>query len=739
MNTHDSKTSKNSTRAAANSIPVQQRVAKATVKIVDNRPKAVEQRNQPGSISPLAGAVIQRQVVQARIDGLTHLVEARNGSIFEGADFRQVENGTVLHIDTAQKLRSRRGPNQELNTEADRAGAQNNRWFKVLAVNGERVPDNVYVRSDTIVVEDGRAIAPSGPVGATRQRPAAGGGAHVMGGPVGGLSPADQRRWDALGRYTTLTVAAPEQAEISRNPAFNPAGHTAVALNYIQQFSIISRRQFENKINEIALGIMRVGQYSCIISEVGKSNFWLTGKVLDQVRRLGGRPPTRVISLPVKEKGDMDSRRAGEYAERLAGAGHIVFIDDGSYSGIQLFKFIDYVIGAAHAPDVPHSLGLVASTAHATHAVQSRFGTGLLAAPHPIGMFAGGNLNTAYGSMGLPLHNVSGEPPDGDALAGLHYKIPDYASVRHALLVGSSARPGPGPFRGYTQGRGGVPVRVHGRIQIAQRDGTEPYKTEAFLRAIAATRSLEELGIEDPTASAAASGAAAAAAPASMAAGEGMAFRGGMVPRGGMAPRGGMGLRAASSRARFAMAAKEEKDPRPAIRAAAAAAESTSSAAAAAAPAPSSAVSGGRPPIIRGRIPTFIAPTASLREDDAMAALPTAAAAAAASSTPSASRGGLPPRPHGRISFAPRPTAALREEDPTAAPPTAAAAAAAAVSIPSALRSGRPPRVRPAGGISFVPAAALGNVEEEASAAAAAQPTAATATAAVTPSSTTPL
>ncbi len=559
---------------------------------------------QPKSVSPLAGTVIQRQEVPARINGLTHLVTAKNGSIFEGADFLQVEHGMQLVIDTAQKLRSRRGPNQELHTEDDRSGPQNNRWFRVLAVNGRNVPPDVYVRADTIEVENAGDIAPSRAVGITRERPGAGGGGHVMGGPVGGLTQDEQRRWDALGRYTMLTVAAPEARELSKVENFDHALYPAAAQQYIDQFTIISRRQFQNKINEIALGVMRVGAYSCIISEVGKSNFWLTGKVLDQVRRLGGRPPIRVISLPVKEKGILDSRTAGQYAGSLAGAGHIVFIDDGSYSGSQLVKFINHVIGTAN---IPHSMGLVASTDHATHAIRSRHRTGLLAMPHRIETFEE-NMNAAYTAMGLPLHRVEGEPPDGNALAALHYKVPDYASVRHALLVGGSGRPG--PIHGYSQGRG-VPVTIHGRSRLAQQDGTEPYKTEAFLRAIAATRSLEELGIEDPTARPTAATAGSAAASTST------AFRGGRAPR----PH--------SSRASVSMSAlghladvREENSV--AEQPAAAAAVSTSAAS-----------RGGLPPRAPRRV-GFAIPISE--EDEESSVAPSTAAAAASAATTSGGR-----------------------------------------------------------------------------------------------------
>jgi len=455
---------------------------------------------QPKFVSSINKGVIQRQGVDAEIHGLTHLVLAKEGSIFEGSEYLQVTHETRLVVDNEDKIRSRRGPNQELYTEDDRGGEQNNRWIKVVSVNHKPVPDNVYVRADTITVENARDIAPSGPVGPTRSRPVD--PAMEMGHMATSkreLSPADQARWNALGKYTSITVAAPEKQPINKVEGFDHSKYPEVAQEYIDQFQIISKRQFNNKINEIALGVMRLGAYSCIVSEVGKSNFWLTGKVLDQVRRLGGAPPKRVISLPVKEKGAMDNRKSGAYAKQLKDAGHIVFIDDGSYSGNQLVKFINHVIGTA---DIPHSIGLVASTRQARERIGARDGrpAEALATPIPIETFAGGDMDEAYRSMSLPVHHdrmdKREEPRDGDALSGLHYKVPDYASVRHKLLVGDKTNPG--PITGYDQGSG-LPVRVHGKIHIGRRGGTEPYKSVDFLKSIAEEESLSSLGIEDPT------------------------------------------------------------------------------------------------------------------------------------------------------------------------------------------------------------------------------------------------
>lgn len=504
-------------RSVANQVSQKQSGVKPTFQFVDNRPEAVAHRklqevsrNSPASVAQsnsillMAGAVIQRQPVDAQIHGVTHLVLAKEGSVFEGAEYLQVTHGTELVVDNEDKIRSRRGPNQERHTEDDRRGQQNNRWIKVISVNRGHVPDDVYVRADAITIEDARDIAPSRPVGPTRARPVEPGATTMEIGreaePTRELSRADQARWDALGKYTSLTVATPEKQEISKVQGFDHSKYPEAAKQYIDQFQIIGKRKFDNKISEIAQGVMKLGAYSCIVSEVGKSNFWLTGKVLDQVRRLGGNPPIRVISLPVKEKGAMDQRKAGAYAEQLLEAGNIVFIDDGSYSGSQLVKFINHVIGSA---DIPHSIGLVASTTGAMDKIGERDGrpANLLAEPYRIDTFEDGNMDQAYRTMGLSVHHDNiekrEEPGDGDALAGLYYKVPDYASVRHKLLVGDHETPG--PIRGYNKGMG-VRVPVHGEQLTGQENGSEPYKSVEFLSSIAKEESLSRLGIENHTA-----------------------------------------------------------------------------------------------------------------------------------------------------------------------------------------------------------------------------------------------
>lgn len=478
----------NKSKAITNAVAQKKSNVKQSFGFVDFRPgvaqmkrlhvlaSSSQRKQQVVQLQGIEEDIIQRKKIEAKIIGLTHLVKSKNESIFEGSEYQEVTHGTILCIDNDYKIRSRRGPNQEVHTEDDRLGPQNYRWIKVLSVNGKSVPGDVFVRADTISVDEPAGIAPSALIGPSRERLVREKGPELepSGEPEHELDPKDEAGWDQLDKYLTLTVAVSEKQQVKKVEGFDLTKYPDAARQYINQFQIISKKQFDRKVTEIALGIIKLGAYTCIISEVGKSNFWLTGKVLDQVRRLGGRPPRRVVSLPVKEKGTLDTRTEGQFADQLNEAGHIVFIDDGSYSGNQLVKFINHVIGQAA---LTHSIGLVAGTDKALDHVQQREGqkAHLLTEPIKIGSHVKAPLDEAYDSLKLPLHDKDGEPEDGNALAALYYKVPDYASVRYKMLVGNSGNPG--PIEGYQK-------------------GSEPYKSKEFTEKIEAAGTLSDLGIE---------------------------------------------------------------------------------------------------------------------------------------------------------------------------------------------------------------------------------------------------
>lgn len=107
-------------------------------------------QTMPGRKSGCVQQVIQRMPQDARITGRTHLVRKKNNSVFRGDEVVEVESGAKVTIDTAVKMRSRRGPNQERHRATDLHGPRIYRWFKVLALNGHHVGDSVFVREDAI-------------------------------------------------------------------------------------------------------------------------------------------------------------------------------------------------------------------------------------------------------------------------------------------------------------------------------------------------------------------------------------------------------------------------------------------------------------------------------------------------------------------------------------------------------------------------------------------------------------
>jgi hypothetical protein len=94
--------------------------------------------------------VAQLQHLPARVTGLTHLVGAVGGSIFKGPEGPEVTARVPLTIETADRIRSRRGPNQETQRETDRDAEQLYVWVRVVAIGKDPVHAPLYVREDTL-------------------------------------------------------------------------------------------------------------------------------------------------------------------------------------------------------------------------------------------------------------------------------------------------------------------------------------------------------------------------------------------------------------------------------------------------------------------------------------------------------------------------------------------------------------------------------------------------------------
>ncbi len=113
---------------------------------------------------------------QRKIAGITHTVKQRQGpaSLFHGQVTRELRQGQVVTIDEGDVFLSRRGPNQELFRAEDRQKKPSYRWYRLLAVGEEPVPEAEqpsYVRADTLVAlerplpEWGDAVTPGDRMG----------------------------------------------------------------------------------------------------------------------------------------------------------------------------------------------------------------------------------------------------------------------------------------------------------------------------------------------------------------------------------------------------------------------------------------------------------------------------------------------------------------------------------------------------------------------------------------------
>jgi len=121
------------------------------------RPFAVQTQRRKGdkaTAEPVT-EVVQRKPLNVTVTGLTHLVTAVDDSLMEGTEEREVEDGTVVEIETDDELMSRRGPNQEIYAMFDREEkVQNYRWFRVLKVGEAPASPDTYIRDDSFYTQN---------------------------------------------------------------------------------------------------------------------------------------------------------------------------------------------------------------------------------------------------------------------------------------------------------------------------------------------------------------------------------------------------------------------------------------------------------------------------------------------------------------------------------------------------------------------------------------------------------
>lgn len=99
-------------------------------------------------------SVLQKK--PAAVHGLTHLVEKKGNSIYNGDEKDEVTALDTLDVNPDVRIRSRRGPNQEMVGDYDRRGEHIYRWFRVdEKPAGVNISEkNWYIREDTFDFTD---------------------------------------------------------------------------------------------------------------------------------------------------------------------------------------------------------------------------------------------------------------------------------------------------------------------------------------------------------------------------------------------------------------------------------------------------------------------------------------------------------------------------------------------------------------------------------------------------------
>ncbi len=129
--------------------------------ITDNRPSSVFQKKQIETMSlkpdtkesgfgqSSASPVQMVRAAPGMVTGITHLVKINGKSIYRGTETIQLEHGQVVIVDTDQRLRSRRGPNQEhFRAEDHQRGTHIYRWFRVIRIGERDVAPGTFIRED---------------------------------------------------------------------------------------------------------------------------------------------------------------------------------------------------------------------------------------------------------------------------------------------------------------------------------------------------------------------------------------------------------------------------------------------------------------------------------------------------------------------------------------------------------------------------------------------------------------
>ncbi len=278
-------------------------------------------------------------------------------------------------------------------------------------------------------------------------------------------------KWDKYIEKTLLETSKLDTlANVQKNSSFKTDNKEA--MDYFKRFKIVAKEEYKNKIKEIAKSLGKLKDYTLIVSRPGKSNFWVTARVLKQVKLMEGNAPEKIIPVGVQEKGIKESN-VGLKLD-LGSGKDIVFLDDGSFSGSQLSKLIKKVMQGTHGKNV--KIGLIALSDRAFNKIgqkQEKY----LAKPIKIEEANKAKMDKVYQQLHLTRHfdEQTGSWRDGNHLLGFYYKIPDYASVRDGLLKNFKGVNGQPMVSGYSEGKLDIQALIKYKVQ-KKIGATEPYK-----------------------------------------------------------------------------------------------------------------------------------------------------------------------------------------------------------------------------------------------------------------------
>lgn len=164
MTTHADKTQENKSPLVVQEATRKNGSSGSLFQLVDNRPETVLQKKlrEMADNSQPANPVIQRVEKNIIVTGVSHLVKMNKKSLHASDEELEIYHGQELVIETGSKVRSRRGPNQEIYKDEDKEGEHIYNWFKVVSLEGKPVEAGFYIRED--VFEDVKAEKGKGKV-----------------------------------------------------------------------------------------------------------------------------------------------------------------------------------------------------------------------------------------------------------------------------------------------------------------------------------------------------------------------------------------------------------------------------------------------------------------------------------------------------------------------------------------------------------------------------------------------